>query len=125
MRVKVLMINTPESPKLRGGDTVQMEKAAEALGQLGVEVSITTEADPDPRGFDIAHVFNLRTIDATERQVAALARRGTPIVMSPIYLDVSLALWGSTAVAQIFSEPRSESELAEVLQKLRDRTLDL
>jgi hypothetical protein len=101
--MRVLLINTPQSPKLRGGDTVQMEKTAEALRELKIEVKISTAAEPDARGFDIAHVFNLRTIDATERQVAALARHGVPIVMSPIYLDISQALWGSTAVAQIFS----------------------
>lgn len=123
--MKVLMVNTPQSPKLKGGDTLQMVKTAEALVQMGVEVVTSTDAEPDARGFDVAHVFNLRTIDATQRQVAALARYGIPIVMSPIYLDISLALWGSTAVAQIFSEPRSESELAELLQKLKERTLDL
>jgi hypothetical protein len=123
--MKVLMVNTPQSPGLRGGDTVQMEKTAQAQRQVGVEVAISTAAEPDGHGFDIAHVFNLRTIDATERQVAALAKCGVPIVMSPIYLDVSLAFWGSTAVAQIFSEPRPEKELGELLQKLRERTLDL
>ncbi|MEX2142601.1 MAG: glycosyltransferase family 4 protein [Pirellulales bacterium] len=123
--MKVLMVNTPQSPKLKGGDTLQMVKTAEALVQLGVEVVISTHAEPDGRGFDVAHVFNLRTIDATERQVAALARYDVPIVMSPIYLEISQALWGSTAVAQIFSEPRSESELAELLEKLKLRTLDL
>jgi hypothetical protein len=123
--MRVLLINTPQSPKLRGGDTVQMEKTAEALRELGVETKVSTAPEPDARGYDIAHVFNLRTIDATERLVSALARQGVPIVMSPIYLDISQALWGSTAVAQIFSEPRSESELSDLLQKLKDRKLDL
>jgi hypothetical protein len=77
-----------------------MEKTAETLRELGVEAMVSTAPEPDARGFDIAHVFNLRTIDATERQVAALARQGIPIVMSPIYLDISQALWGSTAVAR-------------------------
>jgi hypothetical protein len=61
-------------------------------------VATCTDAEPNARGFDIAHVFNLRTIEATERQVAALVRYGVPIVMSPIYLEISQALWGSTAV---------------------------
>jgi glycosyltransferase involved in cell wall biosynthesis len=123
--MKVLMVNTPQSPKLKGGDTVQMEKTAEALRQMEVQVVTRTDAEPDGRGFDIAHVFNLRTIEATERQVTALSRYGIPVVMSPIYLEISEALWGSTAVAQIFSEPRRESDIAELLEKLKQRKLDL
>jgi hypothetical protein len=98
--MRVLLVNKPQSPKLRCGDTVQMEKTAETLRELRVEVIISTAPEPDARGFDIVQIFNLRTIDATERQVAALARQGLPIVMSPIYLDVSEPLWGSKAVAR-------------------------
>jgi hypothetical protein len=29
--MRALLINTPQSPKLRGGDTVQMEETTEAL----------------------------------------------------------------------------------------------
>jgi hypothetical protein len=77
--MRVLMVNTPQSPQPRGGDTVQIEKTAEALRQQGVEPKVSTAAEPDAHGFDIAHVFNLRTIDATERQVAALAQYGVPL----------------------------------------------
>ena len=32
---------------------------------------------------DLVHVFNMRTVDATLRQIRAVKRRGTPVVLSP------------------------------------------
>lgn len=123
--MKVLMVNTPASTKFRGGDTTQMHKTAEALKEHDVEVAFSTEPEPDAEGYDLAHVFNLRTIEATSRQVQALKRYGIPIVMSPIYLNPSLALWGTRAIEQIFAAPpkRTDDELAEGLKHLRDRTI--
>lgn len=76
--MRVLMVNTPASTKFRGGDTTQMHKTAEALKELGVEVDISTDPEPDASGYDLAHVFNLRTIEATGRQIEALRRAGIP-----------------------------------------------
>ena len=69
--MKALLVNTPASAQFRGGDTTQMLKTAEGLNALGVETAISTDAEPNARGFDVAHVFNLRTIAATGPQVRA------------------------------------------------------
>jgi glycosyltransferase involved in cell wall biosynthesis len=90
-----------------------------------VQVKFSFDAEPNAAGFDLAHVFNLRTIPVTLRQVQSLKRTGIPVVLSPIYLNPSLALWGTRAVASIFGEPRSEEELARLLEGLKARTLRL
>ena len=121
--MKALLVNIPASANFRGGDTTQMLKTAEGLNALGVETAISTDAEPDARGFDVAHVFNLRTISATGPQVRAIKRAGVPVVMSPIYLNPSYALWATDVIRNIFSQPRSEKEITQLLEGLRTHTL--
>jgi glycosyltransferase involved in cell wall biosynthesis len=121
--MKALLVNTPASANFRGGDTTQMVKTGEALNALGVETAISTDAEPDARGFDVAHVFNLRTIDVTAKQVLSLKRSGVPVVMSPIYLNPAYPLWATQVITNIFSQPRSDAEIAKLLDGLRDHTL--
>jgi glycosyltransferase involved in cell wall biosynthesis len=117
------MVNTPAAPRFRGGDLTQMRKTAEVLRALGVEVAESFEPLPDGRGCDLAHVFNLRTVDVTPGQVRHLRESGLPVVLSPIYLDPSLALWATRAIRNIFGAERDEEEVARLLGELRDRTL--
>jgi hypothetical protein len=76
--MKVLMVNSPVALKFQGGDVTQMHKTAEARRPLGVHVEMSFEPEPDPAGFDLAHVFNLRTVDVTPGQVRRLKRAGLP-----------------------------------------------
>jgi glycosyltransferase involved in cell wall biosynthesis len=121
--MKALLINTPASAQFRGGDTTQMVKTSEALNALGVETAISTDAEPDARGFDVAHVFNLRTIAATAVQVQAVRRAGVPVVMSPIYLNPSYALWATDVIRSIFGQERTEKDLTQLLDGLKSHTL--
>ena len=116
--MKVLMVNTPASLRFRGGDLTQMRKTAEALRPLGVQVSESFDPRPDATGFDLAHVFNLRTIQVTATQVRHLKRARVPVVMSPIYVNPSLPLWGDRVVRSIFGKQRTENELARLMDDL-------
>ncbi len=121
--LRVLMVNAPSATKFRGGDSTQMRKTAEALRGLGVEVEESFEPQPNTAGFDIAHVFNLRTVGATMRQVRHLKSAGIPIVMSPIYLNPSRALWASRAIISIFGRNRREDKRREMLDQFRKYSL--
>jgi glycosyltransferase involved in cell wall biosynthesis len=121
--MKVLMVNTPESPQYQGGDLVQMHKTAQALGRLGVEVAESFDPQPDCRGFDLAHVFNLRTVQQTPPQVRHLRQSGIPIVLSPLYLNPAVPLWAAGIVQTIFQSPREPAELAWLLDKFKTRSL--
>lgn len=120
--MRVLMVNTPDSQRLRGGDLVQMRQTAAALAPLGVQVTESFDPEPDATGCDLAHVFNLRTLHATPHQVRHLKRQGVPVVLSPIYLNPSLALWGTQAVRHAFSQPGSPDLLERRLAALAART---
>lgn len=118
--MKVMMVNTPMAPTFKGGDLTQQRKTAEALKPLGVEVVESFDEEPDATGCDLAHVFNIRTLAHTPRQMAAIKRRGVPIVMSPIYLNPSVAIWGSRVIEHIFRTPRPDPEIDRMLEEFKE-----
>lgn len=117
------MVNTPASRQLRGGDLTLMAKLAETLRGRGVEVTHSFEPEPDAGGADIAHVFNIRTVDATPGQVAHLERQGVPIALTPLYIEPSFATWAVQAVSTIFGPDRAEEEIEPALAALARRDL--
>jgi glycosyltransferase involved in cell wall biosynthesis len=121
--VKVLMVNTPAAPRFRGGDLTQMRQTALALRSLGVEVAESFDAKPSARGFDLAHVFNLRTIQVTPGQVQHLKSQRVPVLLSPVYLNPALATWGTRVITNIFRTDRAPAELDRLLDGLARRKL--
>src|SRR5207302_95663 len=121
--MKVLMVNWPGALRFRGGDLVQMRKTAEALKPLGVQVAESFDPEPDATGYDLAHVFNLRTVQVTPAQVAHLKKQGVPVVLSPIYLNPSLALWATQVIPTIFRSARDAGHVERLLDDFRTYTL--
>lgn len=116
------MVNHPAAEGFRGGDVVQMRRTAAALRHYGVRVAESFTPDPSPVGFDLAHVFNLRTARETLSQLVHLKGFGVPVVLSPLYLDPGPALWGSRAVVGFVQDDPAPDLLARRLAALRDRS---
>jgi glycosyltransferase involved in cell wall biosynthesis len=121
--MKVLMVNWPGALQFRGGDLVQMRKTAEALRPFGVQVGESFDPEPDATGYDLAHVFNLRTVQVTPVQIAHLKKQNIPIVLSPIYINPSLALWATQVIPTIFRSAQSPAEVDRLLEDFRNYTL--
>jgi glycosyltransferase involved in cell wall biosynthesis len=121
--MKVLMVNHPDCAVYSGGDMVQLRKTADALRALGVTVEVSTAPEPDAAGYDLVHVFNLRTADATLRQLRSLKRAGAPIIMTPFYCNMSFLMWALHCVQGIFYQPRPPQEALQMLDGLRQRAL--
>jgi glycosyltransferase involved in cell wall biosynthesis len=121
--MKVLMVNWPGAPRFRGGDLTQMRKTAESLKSLGVEVAESFDPEPDAKGFDLAHVFNLRTVHVTPGQVVHLKKQGVPVVLSPIYLNPSLPLWALQVIPTIFRTAQSAADVEARLEEFKTHTL--
>jgi glycosyltransferase involved in cell wall biosynthesis len=121
--MRVLMVNHADCGAYSGGDMVQLRKTAEALQPLGVTADLSTAAEPDAAGYDLAHVFNLRTADATLRQLRSVRRAGVPVVMTPFFCDTAFLLWAQQCVREIFYAPRSPEEVGQLLEGLRQRAL--
>lgn len=117
--LRVLMVNTFE-PRLSGGDMHQVKKTRQYLQALGVHVDVACSPRPDPRGYDLVHVWNTWFPAQTLPQVKGLRalRPDIPIVLSPIYWNMREKAWADRAVPAIFAEARSPQHLQEQLQLL-------
>lgn len=96
--LRVLMLNRTDAYDVLGGDTVQMSKTANALQELGVEVSVRLFDDLSARDWDtdLVHLFNIQTAQASWQACEQSKSRGLPVVLSPIYWD-PLEAWFSAA----------------------------
>lgn len=87
MTPRVLMQIRPDWEAKPGGDGVQLRGTRAALEQLGVNISLTTELQPDLAGFDIVHTFNTTRPQEPLEHCANAMRQGKPVVLSTIYWD--------------------------------------
>jgi polysaccharide pyruvyl transferase CsaB len=70
-----------------GGDTVQLGGTKAGLEQLGVSLTVSTEAHPDLSEYDIVHAFNLTRPQEPLQHCENARRQGKPIVLSTVYWD--------------------------------------
>lgn len=68
-----------------GGDMIQMLKTKEFLEKLGVQVDISLDFEPDLKGYDVVHLFNLMEPQDIYRQMRNAKKQHKPIVLSTIY----------------------------------------
>jgi glycosyltransferase involved in cell wall biosynthesis len=123
--LKILLVNHPDSAGFLGGDSITLRRTGEELRALGVDVMETTDPAPDATGFDVAHVFNLRTYAATARQVATLARSGTPIVLTPFYMNIGFGHWASQVLYALLHSARTAAELQQLFETYRNHQLQI
>jgi glycosyltransferase involved in cell wall biosynthesis len=71
-----------------GGDQVQIEETASALRELGVEVEISGELEPDLTEFDLVHLFGLVRPQEVWTQARNATRQRKPVFLSTVYCDV-------------------------------------
>jgi glycosyltransferase involved in cell wall biosynthesis len=84
----VLLVVRPDAAVRPGGDIVHAERTGEALRTLGADADLVATDAPDPHGYDVAHVFGIFEPATARRQIDAVRERGTPLVLSPIWLDL-------------------------------------
>jgi len=69
-RLRVLFaLHAPESVTPVGGPSIRLPQTQRALAEFGVDVDISREELPDPRGYDLVHVFNISERRAALRQL--------------------------------------------------------
>ncbi len=83
--MKVLMQSRIDLFDRRGGDTVQIEKTAEELRKLGVEVRVDCSAKPDLASVDLVHIFNIDWPAQIFLQAKNAKEQNKPLVFSPIH----------------------------------------
>jgi glycosyltransferase involved in cell wall biosynthesis len=87
--LRVLFVIRPDAGTRAGGDSVQANKTAEELRALGHTVDVAATDAPDPRGYDIVHIFGVFDPPLARRQFDACKSAGVPIALSPIWWDLT------------------------------------
>lgn len=122
--MRILLVNHGSAGNWGGGDGVQMQETAKRLALRGHEAVVMNSDNPETRGYDIVHIFNCRTVNSLQQQIYACKKNDIPIVISPIWISISRALWGSRGTLSVLKEAvKSEStgskQLLEALKKRR------
>lgn len=86
--MRALLVVRPNAATHPGGDLIDAERTASELRELGVEATLVPTAVPDPRGYDVVHVFGIFEPATAKRQLESVRASGTPLVLSPIWLDL-------------------------------------
>lgn len=87
--MKVLFCCRPRGINITGGERTQIYSTARALQKLGVDVSITTDAKPSVKEYDLVHVFSIAEPHHTYEQVKNARDHGKPIALTPIYWNTN------------------------------------
>jgi glycosyltransferase involved in cell wall biosynthesis len=121
--VRVLFVVRPSVYERGGGDMTQALFTKRGLEDAGVAVELSNAAEPDARGFDIAHVFGIFDPEVSAPQIAACKRAGVPVALSPIWWDLYDFMGQSRACDRIMSGPERliEKRLAELRTTAPDR----
>jgi glycosyltransferase involved in cell wall biosynthesis len=82
---RVLLLGRSDLVSKPGGDTRQI---LDLLRRLGGRGALSLELEPSLDGFDLVHVFNLSRPVEPALQSEHAARRGVPVVVTPIFQDL-------------------------------------
>lgn len=85
--MRVLFVLRPGIESRSGGDLTQALFTKLALEEAGHHVDVVGTLSPDPRGYDLAHLFGAFDPEVCEPQISSCERAGVPVALSPIWWD--------------------------------------
>ena len=123
--MKILLVNHGSAGDCGGGDGVQIRETCKRLQQRGHGVAMVNSDTPDVSGFDLVHIFNCRVHHSFAQQMAQCQRAGVCTVVSPIWVSIGRALWGSRGTVGILQQAiqQGEASAAPLLAQLKRRSL--
>ena len=123
--MRILLVNHGSAGEWGGGDGVQIRETGKRLQQRGHEVVGVNADQPDCRGFDLVHIFNCRVEGSFHQQMASCKAVGVPVVVSPIWISLARALWGSRGSTGVLTKAvrQGEATARPLLDQLREREL--
>jgi glycosyltransferase involved in cell wall biosynthesis len=116
--VRALLVVRPDARTKPGGDVVHAERTAGALRALGADADVAATDAPDPRDYDVAHVFGVFEPATARKQIDAVRAHGAPLVLSPIWLDLR-ALFATAPQLERALAARTVAEVEKRLAQLR------
>lgn len=125
--MKISLINHGTASEWGGGDSVQIRETYKRLRERGYEVDIQNSDEPDIKDADIVHIFNCRVYNSFAQQFRICKKYKKPIVVSPIWISLDRALWGSRGTFAVLQKGNKEGEdaIRKELSLLRERELSV
>ena len=108
--VRIVLVNHGKASEWGGGDGVQIRETARRLIQRGHEISMQNSDRPEVSNADLVHIFNCRVHQSFVRQIATCQAAGKPVVVSPIWISIGRALWGSRGSFGVLGKAIREGE---------------
>ena len=110
-----------------GGDSIQIKETAKRLVQRGHEVSIQNSDTPNIEGADVAHIFNCRVYESLKKQYKTCKMANVPIVISPIWINLANAIWGSRGTFAVLEKGilNGEQSIREDMTNIKKRKLSV
>jgi glycosyltransferase involved in cell wall biosynthesis len=123
--MRIALVNHGTAADWGGGDSVQIRETAKRLAQRGHQVSLQNSDRPDIRDVDLVHIFNCRVYGSFVQQVATCVNAGKPVVVSPIWISIGRALWGSRGTVGLLEQvvKQSSDHCEQGFEALRSRTM--
>ena len=123
--MRILLVNHGSASEWGGGDGVQIRETGKRLQQRGHSVVGVNADQPDCRGFDLVHIFNCRIEGSFHQQMASCKAAGVPVVVSPIWISLARALWGSRGSTGVLTQAvqQGEASAEPLLEKMRKQEL--
>ncbi len=123
--MRILLVNHGTAGEWGGGDGVQLRETGKRLQQRGHEVAAVNSDQPDVQGFDLVHLFNCRIEGSLRQQIDCCKTAGVPVVVSPIWISLARALWGSRGTMGVLQKAMHEGVAAaqHQLEQLKERKL--
>ncbi len=95
-----------------GGPSVRVPRTQEELTRLGLRVTVGKHLDTDVASSDVVHGFNIWAPTDAYRMACQAKRQSTPLVFSPILLDLSEAPFWQVDLLRAF-RAASDAQNAE------------
>ena len=123
--MNILLVNHGRADAWGGGDGVQMRETAKRLAQRGHRVALVNSDQPEVAGYDLVHIFNCRVAPSFIQQMQTCLQAGVPTVVSPIWVSIPRALWGSRGTFSVLQKAQQQGAAAAAadLELLRQRQL--
>lgn len=120
--MKVALVNHGTAGEWGGGDSVQIVETAKRLRERGHTVTIQNSDRPGIAEVDIVHIFNCRVYSSFYQQVATAHAQGKRCVVSPIWVNIGKAMWGSrSTTAALQAAARNDLGYEKGLEMLKER----
>ncbi|MBC5804739.1 MAG: hypothetical protein DLM53_08605 [Candidatus Eremiobacter antarcticus] len=116
--MRVLFVTRPDASTRFGGDTVLARQTLDTVRECGIEADFVETADPQARGYDIAHIFNVGQPEVCRRQIDACAAAGVPVALSPVWLDLTEYFGRAHAQERAFFGSRTAPAALAALQRI-------